>query len=619
MRMQNDSLKEWALKYAEMGFSVFPLKPRSKAPATENGFKNATTDKARITNWWDNHPDSNIGIATGAVSGGLVVIDLDRHEEKGVNGYEALKEWQRENGDLPDTWMSVTGSGGYHWIYRDAAGHGCRTGLYEGIDVRGDGGYIVAPPSIHPDTGKRYEWEQGPGDCEIAQADSRVRNFLLGPMPEGKRAFSSPETIPEGERTNTLIKLIGSLRAKSLADEAIIAAVQAENQRKCVPPLTEQELEKTVFPALNRNWKVERPYAAAERMKPPPQTMSNLEMVSMDKAEEKTPEWLITDYLPKRQITTMAGDGGSGKTTVWCALMAAVSSGRRSFMLDGLIPTDFAKCNPEKAMFFSSEDSFEYTLKRRLRKNGANLANIFSIDVADERFQEIKFNSLFLERLLDRRRPALCVFDPIQAFVPPDIRMGERNAMRSCLSPLLGYGEKYGTTFLIIVHSNKQSSVWGRKRIADSADIWDISRSVIMAGETNTPGIRYLSQEKLNVGIPAQTVLYAIEDEEVKFKGYTQKKDKDFVVEADYTTRQAPQRDEAKEFILDFLKDGEKEVAELDEMAAAMSISRSTLKRAKSDLKKDGKVKYRNTGQGTDKKFFICLVEGAYTATEKVD
>lgn len=91
------------------------------------------------------------------------------------------------------------------------------------------------------------------------------------------------------------------------------------------------------------------------------------------------------------------------------------------------------------------------------------------------------------------------------------------------------------------------------------------------------------------------------------------------MVEADYTTRQAPQRDEAKEFILDFLKDGEKEVADLDEMAAAMSISRSTLKRAKSDLKKDGKVKYRNTGQGTDKKFFICLVEGASTVTEKVD
>ena len=85
-------------------------------------------------------------------------------------------------------------------------------------------------------------------------------------------------------------------------------------------------------------------------------------------------------------------------------------------------------------MFFSAEDSFEYTLKRRLRKNGANLANIISIDIADERFQDIKFNSIFLERLIEKHRPALCIFDPIQAFVPPDIRMGDRNAMRSCMA-----------------------------------------------------------------------------------------------------------------------------------------------------------------------------------------
>ena len=65
--------------------------------------------------------------------------------------------------------------------------------------------------------------------------------------------------------------------------------------------------------------------------------------------------------------------------------------------------------------------------------------------------------------------------------MPPEIRMGDRNAMRNCLAPLIGYGEKYGVTFLIVEHANKQSGVWGRKRIADSADIWDISRSVIMA------------------------------------------------------------------------------------------------------------------------------------------
>lgn len=335
----------------------------------------------------------------------------------------------------------------------------------------------------------------------------------------------------------------------------------------------------------------------------------SLDMTSMSNAQEKTPEWLITDYMPRYQITSLAGDGGGGKTTVWCALAAAISSGNRPFILNEFVPADFAKCNPEKVMFFSAEDSFEYTLKRRLRKNGAKLENIFSIDIADERFQDIKFNSPLLERLLAKYCPALCIFDPIQAFVPPDIRMGDRNAMRSCLAPLIGYGEKYGTTFLIVEHANKQSGVWGRKRIADSADIWDISRSVIMAGETNEQGIRYLSHEKSNYGLTGSTILYGIDNEVVSFKGYTEKKDKDFVTEVDYTTRQAPQREEAKAFILDFLKDGEKEVAELDEMAAAMSISSATLKRAKADLKKDGKLKYRPVTKGDKQgfKYYVSL------------
>ena len=225
-------------------------------------------------------------------------------------------------------------------------------------------------------------------------------------------------------------------------------------------------------------------------------------------------------------------------------------------------------------------------------------------------FRKIKFDSPFLERLLDAHKPALCIFDPIQAFVPPDIRMGDRNAMRQCLGRLLEYGEKYGVTFLIVAHANKQSGVWGRKRLADSADIWDLSRSVLMAGETNEKGVRYLSHEKSNYGALAGSILYTIEDEVVHFRAYSEKRDKDFITEVDYSTRLAPQRDEAKDFILDFLKDGEKEVSELDAMANAQGITKGTLTRAKSELKKSGKIRYRNSGSGrsSDKKFYIGLI-----------
>lgn len=452
------SMKEWALRYAHLGLAVFPVKEKGKAPATPHGCKDATTDALQIETWWNINPQYNIGIATGSRSGGLVVIDLDIDEEKGKNGYEILKEWQKEHGDLPETWISITGNGGYHYFYRDTAANKNKVDLYDGIDIRGEGGYIVAPPSIHPN-GHTYEWEQEPGEYEIAAVNSLTAEFLLGPAPEKKQYFHQEEIIPEGQRVSTLIQLIGSQRSKGLGEAAIRAAVQAENEEKCIPPLTDQELERQVFPALKRGWMPERPYTkACDKGKVRQQKNNSLEMVTMDSAQEKEPDWLITGYIPRYQITSLAGDGGSGKTTVWCALAAAVSSGKKSFLED-FLPEDCGGGKPQKVMFFSAEDSFEYTLKRRLRKNGAILENILSIDIADERFQDIKFNSLFLEQLLEKYRPALCIFDPIQAFVPPEIRMGDRNAIRNCLAPLIGYGEKYGTTPLIIVHANKQSGV----------------------------------------------------------------------------------------------------------------------------------------------------------------
>lgn len=321
------------------------------------------------------------------------------------------------------------------------------------------------------------------------------------------------------------------------------------------------------------------------------------------------PHWLITDYIPRYQITTMAGDGGAGKTTAWCALAAAISSGTVPFLLKGTGMEEAGiKLEPGKVMIFSSEDSLEYTLVRRLRKNGANLENIFSIPISDERFELIKFDSEFLHDLLEMHRPVLCIFDPIQAFVPPNIKMGDRNAMRSCMAPLIGYGEKLGVTFLIAMHSNKQSGVWGRKRMADSSDVWDISRSVLMLGETNSDGVRYISHEKSNYGRTGPTILFTIEDEVIQWKSCTDKKDRDFVTEHDFNARIKPQRDEAKEFILDFLKDGEKEVAELDEMAKAMSVSANALKNAKADLKKDGKIRTWSLGFNP-KKYFIALID----------
>ena len=626
--MTNDT-KEAALEYAELGLAVFPVIPPTgngekssgKKPYISNWQKEATTDKKQVLEWWTKWPTANIGIATGKKSQGLVVIDLDIDNSKGINGYEVLGEWQRTHGELPETWQSITGRGGYHLFYYDTAPYKNRVGVYEGVDIRGEGGYIIAPPSIHAN-GHRYEWEQWREDgVNVARVDGRVEEFIKGPEPlhEESQSFREPEKIPSGERVSTLIRLIGSLKAKGLENDSIMAAVQAENEAKCVPPLSDQELTKEVFPALKRDWEAERSYTTTtEHGKVTPKVIHSLNMLSMDNVEEKTPEWLIAGYIPRHQITVMAGDGGAGKTTAWCDIAGSVSSGRPCF-LERAIPEEFAMREPGKVLFFSSEDSPEYTLKSRLIKAGANLENISTISLKDERFAEIKFNSELLEQLIAYHKPDLVIFDPIQSFIPPDIQMGQRNAMRACLNPLIGLGEKYGTTFLVIVHANKQSGVYGRKRIADSADIWDIARSVMMIGNTAEQGIRYISHEKSNYGMTSDSVLFSINDGKIETKGYTTKKDREFVSESAYNVKQAPAKESAKEFIIETLQEGQKEAAELNELAQIFGISKSAMREAKSDLKKEQIIKMRSIGFGAEKKWYISLVEGAHIPSEKTN
>ena len=335
-------------------------------------------------------------------------------------------------------------------------------------------------------------------------------------------------------------------------------------------------------------------------------------LVPLSDVQEKMAEWLVPGYMPRGQINIWAGDGGSGKTTAWCGLVAAISTGQRVFF-ENDVPDEFIRGNPEKVIFFSSEDSLEYTLKARLRKAGANMDNIYSVSLKDERFSQIKFNSQLLKDLIREVRPALVVFDPLQAFVPPEIQMGQRNAMRNCLNPLIGLGEEYGTTFLIIVHTNKRQGTYGRNRIADSADVWDIARSVMIVGQTQEKDIRYMSHEKCNYGELQSTALFTINAGVAEFKEYTDRRDADFVRVRDFAAYQAPQRKDAEKFIIDYLKNGKQKTADLDEAAKAAGISKNTLGRAKTKLRERNILGMKSVGYGQDKAFYSFLIANDFS------
>ena len=142
-------------------------------------------------------------------------------------------------------------------------------------------------------------------------------------------------------------------------------------------------------------------------------------------------------YIPKYGITTIAGEGGVGKTSIWCSLVASITSGKQTFLLGNEIPFNN---DPENVIVFSAEDSWTYVLRARLEANGADLDRVGFISPEDERFVDLNFDGDLLKGIIEENRPGVIVFDPLQAFVPANLRMGDRNAMRKCFSPLIGYG-----------------------------------------------------------------------------------------------------------------------------------------------------------------------------------
>jgi Bifunctional DNA primase/polymerase, N-terminal len=148
-----DDLPASALDYAQHGWWVFPLRPRGKVPMGGRGFKDATRDPAEVEDIWKRHPKANIGVRTGQLSG-ISVLDID--PESG--GGESLEKIETEHGPLPGTITQVTGGGGVHLMYRYKPGLGIGAAVWgPGLDLRSEGGYIVAAPSIHPN-GCRYRW-----------------------------------------------------------------------------------------------------------------------------------------------------------------------------------------------------------------------------------------------------------------------------------------------------------------------------------------------------------------------------------------------------------------------------------------------------------------------------
>lgn len=263
---------KYAEKFSSFGWQVFPLhswvqgKTRwgcscgkadctspAKHPVVFTGVKAATTNATVIAEWWKRWPWANVGIATG-VESGLIVLDID----PAAGGNESFDDMIGKFGKLPDTVEVFTGSGGRHIYFRHPGGviRNSAGKLGPGLDVRGDGGYVVGPGSTHA-SGGAYGFEASslPSSTPLADMPTWLLTLVAEdntPKRFGKTAVGDADVIVEGMRNQYIASLCGTLHRRGVSKEAIAACIQAENSVRVRPPLTDEEITRTVASILSR-------------------------------------------------------------------------------------------------------------------------------------------------------------------------------------------------------------------------------------------------------------------------------------------------------------------------------------------------------------------------------
>ena len=225
---QSSPIAQAAFRYLARGWSVLPLRPGDKRPLIRwETLQQARPDAATLARWFAHSPDANIGIVTGEISN-LIVLDVDPKH----GGDDSLEELERQFEKLPDTVEAQTDSGGRHLYFTHPGGFvPNRAGLKQGIALRGDGGYVVAPPS--PDdraVAVLPRW------LLFAGRDVRARRSL-----EDWRHLVR-EGVKEGERNSTIASLTGHLLWHRVDPQVALELLLAWNRVRCRPPLDDDEV-----------------------------------------------------------------------------------------------------------------------------------------------------------------------------------------------------------------------------------------------------------------------------------------------------------------------------------------------------------------------------------------
>jgi len=509
-----------ALAHVGMGYKVFPLVPNGKKPITENGFKDATDDRAQVAKWWTDNPNANIGIRTG---NGLVVVDVDRLSKDGVKKV------------LPNPWLEPVAerleelgadsvikspTGGFH-LYFKADNLPADVGeirnseskIAEGVDVRAEGGYIVAPGSVI----------DGGGYCEVERrrladfADlpelppTLIEDFRRvkadksrGKSREKSQHKASRKTlgmIAEGKRHAALVSEAGRLREVGLGEEALLAELRRFNLARCNPPQDDADLVRIAHDYAEKDAREE--WALVTR--------------KASEIEEKPIEWLIGNRLPRGMISTFVGLPGSGKSMLAAFISSKISTGA-GMDAEG---ESWSSRAPGRVLIFAFEDGGEVVLRPRLEAMGADLERIEVCEVKsrgeEERGIDLLKDFQLIERQVIESAPDLIVIDPVNSAWGAGKDQNDDVESREVLAPFKRLAEAHRAAVLLITHTNKRSDVSDAQDTASGARaIVGLSRAVYLVGRLRDDDggfMHYLADMKMNIRAPLGALKFTVTGE----------------------------------------------------------------------------------------------------------
>jgi hypothetical protein len=511
----------FALWYASRGLPVFPCQagaPNPKAPLTPRadpeapegtpkrggGYHYATTDQAQIIEWWTRWPGALIGGAMEAA--GLVAIDHD--PPKSIATDAALVA---EHGAWPETVTSHSGKGlpgAAHRVYTYDGDGGLPGTLGAGIDVK-HRGYIILPPSKHPETRQPYTWEHGIDEMPFAPLPAWIIERKARPAPSAIHEYDG--TVPIGEQDNYLAARALSYACKSLSREANIGALLGEAGtwdqtpgdpwlRKHVEPKVDSAMRKVAAEPNGEKAGAAKP-AASRKL-----TRRRFE------GEPERIFWHWRDYLPRAKFSIQDGDPGKGKSTIFIDLAARLTAGAN--MPDGTPGLEGGGF----VLVLMGEDGHQDTTYPRLIAAGADLSRIEALKPSEVL---IPRDVPLLEEAIRDTRAVAVFLDPINTYLG-DERVNTHNdkQVRQALDPLVEMGERTSCAMVGNRHLNKGNGGPAIYRGMGSIGIGGLARSVwCVADDPGNDGGFILASIKHNLNRTPPSLHYTIEEVELPSGG----------------------------------------------------------------------------------------------------